>query len=335
MLRSEAVRGSSNVATMQNPYLTSGHGAIPSGQRPVTLLEPPTQMSAQTSANAYHDNGTWGQRFSSSDKGRFVDDAGVDDTAMFADAHAPNSLERAYRELNGYRGIWLPEDRQAFQNQSLFMKIFRIVVFILVIGIILTLCILMLLFVFLRPPNIGLKNVNLPSNTDVRIQGQTFQFNANIDFLISNPNYVSATLKEVSAVAYDASQQTTSIGSCKANDQVIASRDNTTLLLPCQLHYDMAKDQNLAIIQDIATRCFKTKQQLQILLKVHISFQLYSFSVPIDVSPTISLGCPVTQQQVEQVLGKKLSQLGIGSNSRRSLWEPLVRRLALSTTDDL
>jgi len=293
------------------------------------------QMSAQSSANAYTDNDTWETRFSASDHDKFVDDAAVDDTAMFADAHAPNTLERTYRGLNGYRGIWLPEDRRAFQNQSLFMKILRIVVCLLVTGIILTLCILMLLFVFLRPPNIGLKNVDLPTTNDVQIQGSSFQFNANVDFVISNPNYVSATLKKVHALAYDTVEQSMSIGSCNADDQVIAQRDNTTLSLPCKLHYDATKDKNLQVIQDFATRCFKSKEQLKILLKVHISFQLYSFSVPIDVSPTISINCPVTQQQVEKVLGKKLSQLGFGSNFRRSTRALLLQRSALSTPDDL
>jgi len=327
MLRPEAVR-SSDVATMQNPY------PAPSGQRPVTLLEPPTQMAAQSSANAYNDSDTWGNRFSY-DNDKFVDDAGVDDTAMFADAHAPNSLEKAYRGLNGYRGIWLPEDRRAFRSQSLFMKIFRILVCVLVWGIILTLCILMLLFVFLRPPNIGLDNINVPSSDDVQIQGSSFQFNTEVFFQISNPNYVSATLKQVHAVAYDATEQSLTIGSCKADDQVIAKRDNTTFALPCRLQYDVAKDRNLRVAQDLATRCFKTHENLRILLKVHISFHLYSFSVPIDVSPTITMGCPVTEQQVENALGKKLSQLGIGINSRRSVREPPVQRSALWTPDDL
>ncbi|WFD20507.1 T-complex protein 1 subunit delta [Malassezia caprae] len=289
----------------------------------LTLLEPPTQMTAQSSANAYTDTDTWETRFSASDNDKFVDDAAPDDTTMFADAHAPNSLERAYLGLNGYRGIWLPADRRAFQNQSLFMKIFRIIVCLLITGIVLTLCILMLLFVFLRPPNIGMKNVNLPTDKDVQIQGGSFKFYANLSFLIANPNYVSATLQKVHAVAYDANEPSVSVGFCNADDKVIAKRDNTTLSLPCELHYDVSKDTKLQVIQDIATRCFKTKEKLQFLLKVHISFHLYSFSVPIDVSPTISISCPVTQQQVERVIGKKLDDLGIGSNSRRTLAELL------------
>ncbi|WFD27850.1 hypothetical protein MNAN1_002856 [Malassezia nana] len=318
---------------MQNPYLSTGHGGAPYGQRPVTLLEPPTQMPMQSSANAYTDADTWNHRFS--DQGKYADEPGVDETVMFADVNAPNSLEKSYWTRNGYRGIWLPEDRRAFQNQSLFMKILRMILSFLMIGIILTLCVLMLLFVFLRPPNIGMQNVLVPTVDDVKVESGTFQFNTEIKFVISNPNEVSATLKKVHAVAYDAAEQSIPIGSCTADDQVIAKKANTTLALPCELRYDANENADLSVIKDIATRCFETKQQLPILLKVHISFQLYSFSVPIDVSPTISIACPVTQQQVEKVLGKKLSDLGIGSSSRRSVQESLVQRLALPEAENV
>lgn len=275
----------------------------------------------------------WDRRFS--DQGKYVDEPGVDETVMFADVNAPNSLEKSYWTRNGYRGIWLPEDRRAFQNQSIFMKILRILFSFLIIGIILTLCVLMLLFVFLRPPNIGLQNIIVPTMHDVQVENGTFQFNTDIKFLISNPNEVSATLKKVHAVAFDAAEQSTPIGSCTADDQVIAKQANTTLTLPCELHYNANENSDLAVIKDIANRCFKTKQQLPILLKVHISFQLYSFSVPIDVNPTISIVCPVTQEQVEEVLGKKLSDLGIDTSSRRSVQESFVQRLALPGSENV
>lgn len=268
---------------------------------------------------------------------KYADESAVDDSMMMgADGRRSGSPSYTQLESGQRRGIWMPVDFRAFQQQSLPMKILRSVLFFFTFGIILTLCILILLFLFLRPPNIGIQNVSAePQN--LSLSSNSFSFDANISVVISNPNAVSAKIKNVTAVAYDAAQQSTSVGSCQKLNQEIVANSNTTVVLPCVITYDLTKDPNLAIIKDIANRCFNTKQNLQLLLKVHLLVQLFSFSVPINVSPTVSMKCPVSKDQVQQIIGNKdLGDLGINllAQRRRHDEDALLPRARTLLHDD-
>lgn len=258
--------------------------------------------------NMYTYNNTSDQHFLGDGMNdKYVDEPAIDESALYS---APTSMDHGPQAYQGVprRGIWRKDELRAFQNQNLFMKIFRILLFVLVIGIILTVCIIMLIFIFLRPPNVGVKDIYPPTERDVDLQGSTFAVPANVSFVVSNPNYVPATIKDITANAYDVVDQNTSVGSCKVTNQEIRANDNTTVTLPCTIKYDLEKDPNLTIIKNIAGRCFNSRNtKLSFLLKVKLKVQLYSFTVPINVNPTIQIDCPVSKQQIEQVLGDKLN----------------------------
>ena len=121
------------------------------------------------------------------------------------------------------------------------------------------------------------------------------------------------------------------------SNQKIESRQNTTVTLPCKLEYSLEKDPNLTIIKDIARSCFQSKDKhLQILLKVHLKVKLYSFTVPIDVNPSISFECPVTKKQIQQIVGHKVDLDDILHNVRRrslqEAWSALRERYLLRSS---
>ena len=300
--------------------------------RPVQLFDPPMHDQAYSDSQAYD------QRLSTSDAvhDKFVDEPTMEESALFSDAPAMNRGSGMYQGVPR-KGIWPVDELREFQNQSVLMRILRVCLFILVIGIVLALCIIMLIFVFLRPPNIGVKEVSAPVQSDVRIQGTSVQVPANISFVISNPNYVPATIKNITAHAYDKANQDTSMGVCHLSNQKIESRQNTTVTLPCKLEYSLEKDPNLTIIKDIARSCFQSKDKhLQILLKVHLKVKLYSFTVPIDVNPSISFECPVTKKQIQQIVGHKVDLDDILHDVRRrslqEAWSALRERYLLRSS---
>lgn len=234
------------------------------------------------------------------------------------------------------RGIWSYDDRRAFQQESWFLKLLRLVGFILVIGVIIALSVVLLIVMFLRPPNVGLKNLELPqSASDLQVQDERFMLNATIDAVISNPNYVSAQINNLNATVYDAHARKTSIGVCYLEHKTIEARENTTVRLPCEMQYDFQKDQDLSIIKDIVNRCGlvkgSKKQKIQALLDVHVTIQLLAFHIPISAGPTISMDCPVTRRQVKEALGNHsdiLEKLGLGDLKRHVLHPSPVRNLA-------
>ncbi|KOS13831.1 hypothetical protein Malapachy_1731 [Malassezia pachydermatis] len=301
-------------------YPTPGSGAymsVPHHQQPVPLLDPPENAQGTSSSYAYMHNAPE-QRVSMAGTDKYNDEPVVDESAIFDQGDSTRNSGSMYTRLGlpHRRGIWQPEDLRAFENQSTLMKIVRIFLFIIVFGILLTICILILLFIFLRPPNIGLDNIS-PQPENLSINGNTFQFDANISVVVSNPNSVSADIKNISALAYDDSVRTTSIGSCSKVNQKILANDNTTVELPCMINYDLSKDPNLSIIKNVANRCFNTNEDLKIALQVHLDVQLFSFTVPINVNPTVSMKCPVSKQQVEDIIGKdNIGSLGINLGQR-------------------
>ncbi|WFD41424.1 hypothetical protein MPSI1_000051 [Malassezia psittaci] len=249
----------------------------------------------------------------------------------FADpTYAEQGMSRKSR-----RGIWSYDDRRAFQRQPWWLKLLRILAFILLFGLIVALSVVMLIVLFIRPPNIGLQGLNLPNSTSqIQIQDESFTVNASLVAVVSNPNYISASVNNLTAIAYDSNARVTSIGNCSVPHRTIQARANTTVTVPCELNYNLQQDKNLTIIRDLVRRCgliqSSSKQSLQILLNTHLTIQVLAFHIPITVSPTVSVDCPITKQEVKELLGSHsdvLQELGLGSLSRRAVMDSVRERL--------
>ncbi|WFC97344.1 hypothetical protein MYAM1_000054 [Malassezia yamatoensis] len=233
------------------------------------------------------------------------------------------------------RGIWSYDDRRAFQRQPWWLKLLRILAFILLFGLIVALSVVMLIVLFIRPPNIGLQGLSLPNSaSQIQIQQESFTVNASLNAVVSNPNYISAEINNLTAIAYDSNARITSIGNCSVPHRTIQAQSNTNVTVPCELNYNLQQDKNLTIIRDLINRCgllqSSTKQSLQILLDTHLSIRVLAFHIPISVSPTVSVDCPITKQEVKQLLGSHsdiLQQLGLGSLSRRAFMDSVRDRL--------
>ncbi|WFD04315.1 hypothetical protein MOBT1_003022 [Malassezia obtusa] len=310
-------------------------------------LQPQSLHPQPVYSQPYRDSTFGDESFAHRSSYSFHDDKGMEGMGGYEQqAHGADPEDAYYPDVaygpqsrgGGANGIWSYDDRRAFQRQSFLMKLLRLLAFILVMGIIIALAVVMLIVMFLRPPNIGLQNIRLPSSDDIKIQNEVISVTAYLDTVISNPNYISAQVNDLKAVAYDANARATSIGNCSVPHRTIQARQNTELTVPCDLLYDVQKDKDLSIIKDLVNRCGlvkgSSKQKLQILLDAHVTIQLLAFHIPISVSPTVNVDCPISRQQVKQALGKHadiLKQLGLG-DLRRSLPNALpdgVRRLAI------
>ena len=99
-----------------------------------------------------------------------------------------NTYGNAAHRSSG-RGIWSYDDLHAFQRRSTITKILRILGFILVWGVLVTIGVILLIFLFVRPPNIGVENVNVPNvSQSVTYRNDMFQFPISIDVQLNNPN---------------------------------------------------------------------------------------------------------------------------------------------------
>lgn len=249
---------------------------------------------------------------------RYADDshAGPYDEPEFDNAYTARPRQRTRRSS---RGFWSYEDRHAFRQQPLWKQILRILAFILVIGFIFAVCVVMLIVLFLRPPNVALTRLQTPqSPTQVNLGNDQLSFNASVSAVVSNPNYVAAKLWKVEATAYDAHAKTMSVGNCSLYDVKIGARENTTLTIPCTIAYNPKLDTNQAVAKDLLQRC-SSNQQLDILLNVHLGIQFLAFHIPVSINPTLSAACPITPDQIKKVVGQNTAGIlgALGGTSKR------------------
>lgn len=253
------------------------------------------------------------------------------------------------------KGIWTYDDLHAFKRRSFFARLFRVLVFIIVYGIWLAIVAILLVALFIRPPNIGVRDPEIPSLDDISYQNGEFQFRINITAMISNPNTVPINVNKFNARLYDKNNQRTSIGNCSLpNDYEIKANSNTTVNLPCTVSYDTDKDPSLSVISDLACRCGliknSKKQKIELDVKTRLTVVFIAFYVPTSFKPTISFDCPLDKKMVKNVLGKnaegimsKFSCSGVNNRRARSMDElPMpenlvqhyVRNLAMSAMDE-
>ena len=170
------------------------------------------------------------------------------------------------------KGIWTYDDRHAFQRRSIFTRIFRVLAFIFVYGIWMAIVAILLVFLFVRPPNLGVKDPDIPSVDAISYQDGEFQFAINISAMVSNPNSVPINIKEFKARLYDESNRKTSIGNCTLPKNFeFHANANTSVTLPCTVAYNTEKDPNLSVLSDLVCRCGFVKGSKKSQIKVRVN----------------------------------------------------------------
>lgn len=220
--------------------------------------------------------------------------------------------------------IWTKDDKRAFQSRSCPAKLFRIIIGNLILAIIFIVSIILLIVMFLRPPNVAISGVSVPSQNGVSYQNGAFSFNVSVDISISNPNSISASLSKLKATAYDSQDQTTALGHGEITNQKIKRNDNTTIVFPFQIQYDQSQDSDLSIIRNIASDCGLSLSggsssgsgDLSFLFKIEVDVEVLSITVPVNVNRNVSFPCPLSGTSLQGVLSGLGSAFGVG---RRAL----------------
>lgn len=93
-------------------------------------------------------------------------------------------------------GIWSVEEKRAFSQRGTCGKILGPFFCVLILAIIITASAISLVLLFARPPNFALTGVSVPVP---QLAADSFILNTTLDFTISNPNSISATLTHLNA----------------------------------------------------------------------------------------------------------------------------------------
>ncbi|UZJ54262.1 hypothetical protein CBS101457_003582 [Exobasidium rhododendri] len=214
------------------------------------------------------------------------------------------------------KSIWTVDDKRVMARRGVAAKIFRTLFCVVINAIIVIISIICLVVIFARPPNVGIGSDVAPSASSVGVSGSALTLNGSVDFVVSNPNAISATLSELTANIYDTVDTSQVIGTGSVSDQKIASQANTTITFPYQIRYDSSKDTNQTILKDLNSKCGLTGgtvQDLDLSLKVSAKLKILSVPIPISFSEDISFACPLTAANL-----KSLGVSGLSGLLRRS-----------------
>jgi hypothetical protein len=73
-------------------------------------------------------------------------------------------------------------------------------------------------FQWVRPPNINLASVSVPTSNAVNITSSGLTINVDLQIAVANPNWFSANFKEIKAVARYPGTNTNNFGGGQVND---------------------------------------------------------------------------------------------------------------------
>lgn len=240
-----------------------------------------------------------------------------------ANSGSPYAAKRA-----SGNSIWTKDDKRAFQSRSCPAKLCRILIGNLILAIILVVSIICLLALFVRPPNIAISGIGVPSQNGVNYQNGAFSFNVSIDISVSNPNSISANIKKLQATAYDSEDQSTALGHGLVTDQAIRANANTTVEFPFQIKYNQSEDPNGSLIRNIASDCRLDltggssigSGDLSFLFKIEVDVEVLSITVPVNFNRNVSFPCPLSGVNLQNILsglGSVLGNaLGVGGSRR-------------------
>ncbi|PWN88921.1 hypothetical protein FA10DRAFT_267543 [Acaromyces ingoldii] len=211
--------------------------------------------------------------------------------------------------------IWRPEDKRVMAARSTPVKILRSLCCVLVHTAIVIISIVCLVVIFARPLNVGIKNVVTPTADSVAVTGTTLSINGSVDFIVSNPNSISAKLGHLTAKIYESADKSQDIGRGEITNQKIEAHQNTTVHFPYQIRYDPSKDSSKEILKDLATKCVGN-QDLDLTLNIDASLTILSVPIPINFAHDISFPCPIDASVLQQIGGGDLLQVASGLGRR-------------------
>lgn len=358
---SPQAQASSSLPSTHHPYPHDLYSGDPQHHAPYSAY--PDQVPADYAARSEH-SGAYRDNLGDSydeNSSRVLDRDRDDDPYVDADARAGAGDDQVYHDGNmasekadygspyaakrtSGNSIWTKDDKRALASRSIPAKICRVLIGNIIIAVIIIVSIICLIVMFLRPPNVAISGISVPSQNGVNYQNGAFAFNVSVDISVSNPNSISAKIKKLKATAYDAEDQSAALGHGLVQNQKIDPNANTTVIFPFQIKYDQSEDPNFSILRNIASDCnlnlFGSTSggsgDLSFLFKIEVDVEVLSITVPVHFNKNVSFPCPLSQSSLQGIFGSLLS----GAGGRRSLLEEvhsdpslaaaLVRRQAVT-----
>ncbi|KLO11885.1 hypothetical protein SCHPADRAFT_449867 [Schizopora paradoxa] len=160
------------------------------------------------------------------------------------------------------------------------------------------------LLLFIRPPNIQINNVALPTNGSAfQVTSSSLNLNLYVNVSVANPNYFQVDLAEIKAdLTYPINNL--DVGGGQANNIVFKTFSNTAFKFPFTLTYNEQDDPKGLVLDDILSRCGITgqKRDLDINYKITLGVKVLFVTISPSFSSSFSFECPITASDIADLL---------------------------------
>lgn len=179
------------------------------------------------------------------------------------------------------------------------------------IAVFLIISIVLTLALYARPPNIAINNAGLITNGTSAIQvgngGLDILLGVNIS--VANPNFFSIDLKKIQAnIFYPLNGNKTALGGGSESNVVFDSGSNKTFQFPFTIAYKSALDPGNKILDDIEKKCLgNPKTDLTVDYTIGLTVNVIVVPVHIPISNSISFACPLTEADIQSLLGSAVN----------------------------
>ncbi|KZT52705.1 hypothetical protein CALCODRAFT_501972 [Calocera cornea HHB12733] len=181
--------------------------------------------------------------------------------------------------------------------------------------IFIVLAIILSLAAFIRPPDISFNGVSTPSNGSLlQTNGpDSFVINLDLNIGVRNPNFFDVDFNHISAKLFypGFSPQ---LGSGSVSNVQFKSGTATTFLFPIALNYSTTADPSLGLLTSLGEKCGlggAQKSDINVNFSITLALKILASQIAPTVSSSIGFACPLTQDEIDNVLG---SILGNGSS---------------------
>jgi LEA14-like dessication related protein len=168
------------------------------------------------------------------------------------------------------------------------------IVLFLIISIVLALAL------WTRPPNVLVGDVETTTTgTQIQLLTNGVQFNLEIPFSVSNPNYFSVSFSSIKADIYYPIGNTL-IGGGQENDVTFPSHSNQNFTFPFSIQYTTTMASSSQILADLLTKC-DANSDITVDYDLTLGLRILFFTVSPTISNSASFLCPLTASELSDL----------------------------------
>lgn len=204
----------------------------------------------------------------------------------------------------GILRMWRKENRASWVKGGGFRTFFRLFSCCFLTFIFLLISVILTILLWVRPPNIDLSSISIPSSNAVSVTSSGLTFDVNLQIVVDNPNWFSANFQKITAVARYPGNNTNDFGGGDVENIKFKGNARTTFAFPFKLQYSSALDPNHVILTDLISKCSTSPpSDITIDYTLTLALKIIAVTIKPSISSSATFQCPIDASDLAGLAG--------------------------------